>query len=249
VHRLGEFILMIFLTNVRKTDELTEWPVEIYQSSAVAYIDILGFKNALGDKSKARGILDALHSVKTKIEEYYRDPLRKKFQGVFDVELTAFSDSVAISGAESQTIVVLFAALELSQLLVEKGFLCRGAITCGELFHKTGIIFGDAFVAAYRSENSQAIYPRIIVDNRTVTQVDDSKNSPNDFTGLIKIDKDGSKFLNLLYRPYDYGKHLKGVLENLVQQQMRDNVNSENVKQKLVWLKNEYRLSSGTEVL
>jgi hypothetical protein len=97
-------------------------PIEIYEQRSVAFIDILGFKNALIDQSKARGILDALSYVKEKVAEYYSPSLRVQFQGVFDIELTAFSDSIVISGSESQTIIVLFASLEFSQLLIEKGF-------------------------------------------------------------------------------------------------------------------------------
>src|SRR5690606_9817235 len=169
-------------------------PMNIYKPSVVAFIDILGFKSALKDSSKASGILDALSHVKRWIDEHYSDPSRDQFQGVFDIELTAFSDSVVISGGESQAIVVAFAALEFSRLLIEKGFLCRGAIACGELYHKEGIVFGGGLVDAYKTETSQAIYPRILFDRRTVELLNESKNDPTDFEGLIVSDKDSGLF-------------------------------------------------------
>uniref|UniRef100_UPI0025EA6EDA hypothetical protein n=1 Tax=uncultured Thiodictyon sp. TaxID=1846217 RepID=UPI0025EA6EDA len=141
--------------------------VEIYEQSAIAFIDILGFKNALKNESKARGIFDALSNIRNRVGKYYSDPDRVLFRGILDIELTAFSDSIVISGSETQAIIVLFAALEFSQILVEKGFLCRGAIACGDLHHKNSILFGNSLVRAYELERSQAVYPRIILDDRT----------------------------------------------------------------------------------
>lgn len=219
-----------------------EMPVDIYEQSAVVFIDILGFKNALRNESKARDILDALSHVKEKVEEYYSDPMREQFQGVFDIELTAFSDSIAISGSEGQAIVVVFAALEFSQLLMKKGFLCRGAMACGELYHNNGILFGNSLAEAYESEKSQAIYPRIILDTQTVQLIDESKNDPSDLAGLVKSDKDGRKFLNLLFEMHDSSSNLSQVLSNLVRNELAENCNSLGAQQKLMWLINEYSL-------
>ena len=214
-------------------------PVNIYEPSAVAFIDILGFKNAIKDSSMARDILDALIHVKLRIVEYYSDQAREQLQGVLDIELTAFSDSIVISGTESQAIIVSFAALEFSQLLIEKGFLCRGAIACGELYHKDGIVFGGGLVKAYKTETSQAIYPRILLDSRTVELLNESKNAPADFEGLMVPDKDGCVFLNLLY-PLEPSMDLRAVLCRLVQDELQSNLDNECVRQKLVWVTNEY---------
>lgn len=216
--------------------------IEIYEQSAVAFIDILGFKNALADEAKARGILDALSRVKEKVEEYYSDPLRQQWQGIFDIELSAFSDSIIISGSEGQTIIVLIAALEFSQLLIENGFLCRGAVVCGDLHHKNGVLFGAGLVKAFQYETSQAIYPRVILDNETITIFKESKNSVNDFKGLIRADKDGNQFLNILYQEHKSIRNIEMLLSALVAKEMEENLSSPRVMQKLVWIKNEYRI-------
>lgn len=219
-----------------------EVPLQIYEESTIAFIDILGFKNALKDEDKAKGILDALSHISERVEKYYSDPIREQFKGVFDIELTAFSDSIVISGSESQAIVVLFASLEFSRLLIEKGFLCRGGVASGKLHHKKGILFGDSFVKAYELESKQAIYPRIILDDRTLELINESKNSPSDFEELIKSDKDGCVFLNVLYQTCKASENTKGVLSELVQKELSDNSTSANIKQKLLWLQNEYSL-------
>ncbi len=219
---------------------MTEMPMNIYEPSVVAFIDILGFKGALKDSSKALGILDALSDVKRWIDGYYSDPARDQFQGILDIELTAFSDSVVISGGESQAIIVVFAALEFSQLLIEKGFLCRGAIACGELYHKEGIVFGSGLVDAYKTETSQAIYPRILLDQRTVELLNESKSDPTDFEGLIVSDKDSGVFLNLLYVDGSTARNLKSALCSLVKNELKINSDNQCVRQKLMWVNNEY---------
>lgn len=214
--------------------------MNIYEPSVVAFIDILGFKSALRDSSKASGILDALSHVKRWIDEHYSDPSRDQFQGIFDIELTAFSDSVVISGGESQAIIVVFAALEFSQLLIDKGFLCRGAIACGELYHKEGIVFGSGLVDAYKTETYQAVYPRIILDQCTVELLNKSKSDPADFEGLIVLDKDGGVFLNFLYVDGSTARDLKVALCGLVKNELESNFNDRCVRQKLMWVNNEY---------
>lgn len=215
-------------------------PMNIYEPSVVAFIDILGFKNALKDSSKASEILDTLSHVKKWIGEKYSDSARDQFQGVFDIELTAFSDSVVISGGESQAVIVVLAALELSQLLIEKGFLCRGAIVCGELYHKEGIVFGNGLVDAFKTETSQAIYPRILLDQRIADLLNESKNDPNDFQGLIVSDKDSSVFLNLLYEDVSTTRNIKSALCSLVKGGLKRNSDNQCIKQKLMWVNNEY---------
>jgi hypothetical protein len=215
-------------------------PMNIYEPSVVAFIDILGFKNALKDSSKVSEILDTLSHVKKWIGEKYSDSARDQFQGVFDIELTAFSDSVVISGGESQAVIVVLAALELSQLLIEKGFLCRGAIVCGELYHKEGIVFGNGLVDAFKTETSQAIYPRILLDQRIAELLNESKNDPNDFQGLIVSDKDSSVFLNLLYEDISTTRNIKSALCSLVKGGLKRNSDNQCIKQKLMWVNNEY---------
>lgn len=214
--------------------------MNIYKPSVVAFIDILGFKSALKDSSKASDILGALSHVKIWVDEHYLDSAHDQFQGVFDIELTAFSDSVVISGDESQAVMVVFAALELSQLLIEKGFLCRGAIASGGLYHKEGIVFGDGLVDAYKTETSQAIYPRILLDQRTVELLCESKNDPTDFEGLIVSDKDGGVFLNLFYVDGRTARNLKSALCSLVEDELERNSDNQCVRKKLMWVNNEY---------
>ncbi|MDD2662054.1 MAG: hypothetical protein PHY54_20605, partial [Methylococcales bacterium] len=84
--------------------------------------------------------------------------------------------------------------------------------------------------------------PRIILDDRTLELINESKNSPSDFEELIKSDKDGCVFLNVLYQICKASENTKGLLSELVQKELSDNSTSANIKQKLIWLQNEYSL-------
>ncbi len=215
--------------------------LSLYEKRTIAFIDILGFKKVLEKESKARDILEVLTQVKNKVEEHYLKPEHKIFQGIFDLEFSYFSDSIVISGSEHQTISVLFTALEFSQLLIEKGFLCRGAIKFGDIYHKQGIMFGNGFVEAYLNESNLAIYPRIIMDSDCVNLVNDSRNEESDFKDLVKIDDDGIFYLNLLYK-VDNSEDIKNKLSIHVVDQSKDNSDSPKIMQKLNWLRNKYNL-------
>lgn len=115
-------------------------PSVVYEQSTVAFIDILGFKEALNNEQKAKDILEALTHVKVKAGKYCSEPLWTHFQGIYDIKIAAFSDSIVISGTECQIFQVLVAATKFCQLLIKKGFLCRGGVACGELYHKDGVL-------------------------------------------------------------------------------------------------------------
>ncbi len=215
-----------------------------YEQSTVAFIDILGFKNALEDESRARDILDTLSEVQEEITKHYSELSKTRFKGM-ETEIMAFSDSIVFSGSETLAIIVSLKALRFSQLLIKKGFLCRGAIVCGNLYHKNGILFGNSFVRAYEDEKNLAKYPRIILDSQTIECLEESKCEPNDFAELIRTDKDGSKFLNILYEDDD--RTLKDKLCDVVQKELQKELQKESkensgIKQKLIWLQNEYDL-------
>jgi hypothetical protein len=55
----------------------------------------------------------------------------------------------------------------MQRLLVGAGFLCRGAICTGLLYHDADLLFGPAFIRAVEQEKA-TVYPRIAVDQQTV---------------------------------------------------------------------------------
>jgi hypothetical protein len=53
----------------------------------------------------------------------------------------------------------------LAAAALKIGFLIRGGVTIGNLYHAQGIVFGPAMVEAYELESRTAVYPRIVVSH------------------------------------------------------------------------------------
>jgi hypothetical protein len=80
--------------------------------------------------------------------------------------LTQFSDCLAVSAsADREGRQSLISTVDfLSHGVLSHGFLLRGGITVGDIYHRDNVIFGPAFNRAYELETAVAIHPRIIFD-------------------------------------------------------------------------------------
>lgn len=143
-----------------------------YQNRIVAFLDILGWKAAIlstgqqhMDVVKVLGkTLAALQGVTSHFNSLSALlPEKKKWPG--NPVMTQFSDSVVISvdddrcGRDS----LQDALSVLTSNLIQFGFLLRGGITRGELFHDGSLVFGPALIEAYELESKCASGPRIIL--------------------------------------------------------------------------------------
>lgn len=54
---------------------------------------------------------------------------------------------------------------------MEEGILIRGAITIGNLYHKSGVILGKGMIEAYHLELKSAVYPRIILSKTLIKEL------------------------------------------------------------------------------
>ena len=82
--------------------------------------------------------------------------------------------------------------------------MVRGGITIGNHFQNERLIFSPALIKAYKLESTQAIYPRILIDDSFMKEI--NKHFPNDpshsesefVLDWIRKDIDGKLFLNYL---------------------------------------------------
>jgi hypothetical protein len=135
----------------------------------VTYIDILGFRELVQEKSPAV-ISRAIRHVKD-ITVPEADKLR------FDKEnYVNFSDlivhTIPVLSKSNQSrprgIVsheIRYMAM-VQAVLIEKGLLLRGAISVGKIERSYGVLFGPGLISAYELERDQAKYPRIILDEQ-----------------------------------------------------------------------------------
>lgn len=165
-----------------------------YTERIVAFIDVLGFKDIVDESEKniekLQLIFETLTSLKKwevpdkwgieliEIEESAQKKGVDNFQIENDVQCTCFSDSIVVSvsicnQAANEVLATLITNLALiGAKLITEGILIRGGITVGNLIHtKDGTIIGKAFIDAYQLENSAAIYPRIILSNKMIEQL------------------------------------------------------------------------------
>lgn len=117
-----------------------------YDNRYCAYVDILGFRELVGKLASAPGQFDALrklleriHSPKGEALEVYTDA---------DFRAQSISDAVAISTAANPhgLALMVYSLEQLTLDLLYEGFLIRGAIVKGSLYHDDKMVFGEALV-------------------------------------------------------------------------------------------------------
>src|ERR1700722_10321069 len=143
-----------------------------YAQRYVAFFDILGFSEIVRntDKDALPIRFDAL--VKTLNEINSRANELDHVVGD-DFKFQTFSDSIVMSakGSTNGLLYILYAACNLALDLLGNGILIRGAIAKGKLHHVDSVMFGPAFLDAYRIERDIAKYPRIILSQNVFEDI------------------------------------------------------------------------------
>lgn len=180
----------------------------VYKNSIVMFLDLLGFRKALEEESNASYLLELLQQIK-KNEREEKLPQFEIIGPVTNFTLTpcisAFSDSLIVSFSEVQfvesnrfrhaVIEAVNIVQQLAFLVIQKGFLIRGGISYGKLYHKDGIVFGPALVEA-RYLEKKAVHPRIVADNSLVELFRSDRTDV--YHEYFKQDEDGCFSLDYL---------------------------------------------------
>lgn len=144
----------------------------MYEMRYVAFIDILGFKNkvykSVYDSSELHRIENVLKYIQELKKQNDEDSYSSKYVGR---EFSMFSDSIVISYpayGQGNAFNILIDLAHICLEILAKGFILRGGITIGKLFHKDIVCFGPAMNMAVEMEKN-AKYPRIIVDQNVLS--------------------------------------------------------------------------------
>ena len=187
-----------------------------YKTSLVTYIDILGFRRLLQEKSAGQ-ISRVLRVVK---EAARRD---EKTEADFDRLYENFSDltvrSVNVSSADYVRLHPALLEYELEsiakvqiELLQKHHILIRGGIALGQLAKSWGLVYGAGLVNAYELE-TKAKHPRIAIHDdliRIVESVPEGRRFASLLTNLISSDK-GCHFVDYFryaWRHFEEGDDL-----------------------------------------
>lgn len=204
----------------------------------IASIDLLGMKDIIVSDVEEKNL--------NSIRNIYKSWVRIFDDDYFaDMKIRFFSDNVVIA------IPTRFSN-GADRLLEEIGWLCshllkcgykpRGAVTKGAFYIDDIFVWGSALVNAYLLESKEAIYPRILVDEKVAA--DASKHLSE---CLLFCDKaDGKRCLNYLRA---FGQNAVGWVseislllecvnnEILDLEKTNENGNNNKVLKKLYWLK------------
>ncbi len=136
-----------------------------YDIRVVAFIDILGFKNAVFESQENDDEFDRIKKALTDLQEFFLKP-KDKYEIEADRNLNAdtqivqVSDSLVISRLIQEQGGIHYMLSDCAfaiHLLISNGFLCRGSIKAGYLYHDNTTLFGEAFIRAYLTESEEKL--------------------------------------------------------------------------------------------
>jgi hypothetical protein len=176
-----------------------------YEERYVAFVDILGWKAATLNCDPV-----TLHRVLTLIAaraRIYNDNFRRETKQRRDViipslywkvQYSFFSDCFVMSTPIDFGPRILEAVGQISLMLLQAGFLSRGAVVQANIFHKENFVYGAALVTAVELEK-KAHYPRILFDQDSITEM------PMWNKHFIIEDNQGAQIINLFNVPVTGG--------------------------------------------
>ena len=180
-----------------------------YKTRVVAFIDILGFKESIKKSNKNEKEYERVLKTLTELQDFFIKP-KDKYEIEadealkLDSQIMQVSDSLVISrlvegrgGIYNMLNECAFA----SHILINNGYLCRGAIKVGNLYHTDKMIFGEAFIKAYLAESEER-YPIIKFDMELFEIARTYPGTPNEGNSDWEVDfikKDCKEIMTGIY--------------------------------------------------
>lgn len=187
-----------------------------YKNALVTYIDILGFSDLIEQSRSVNETSFAVNKIlrivsKLKRANDFTGRIEEDDKGSTIVNFSSknFSDCIVRStwiNSPSDLINALyeeFISISSMQCYVTiyEDMMIRGGMAAGEFYldDKEGLLFGPAFIDAYRLERD-AVVPRILLSKDIVNEIK-NKGSLSEY--YVHEDTDGSAFLDYLKASYD----------------------------------------------
>lgn len=237
-----------------------------YERAIVTFIDILGFRALIETRDTAE-ILEILQFLRASTRgDGHEDP-RPTRSDEARLHTQSFSESVSDAVVRVRTTVTqshdgpfLYELLNLMHAQIQclsRGILIRGGLTLGNIHvgpGGEGPVFGPAMVRAYQIEQSEAVYPRIMIDEAAIeafledpTLWQESQFDENDLEmaqRYISVAEDGSYFLDYLAAAdageFDHGEAGRFTFlethRDLIERELQSSQGRE--RRKLIWLAN-----------
>lgn len=238
----------------------------IYRYRAVAFLDVLGFKNKLYEfeaEAKENRITED-EEEETNTNGKYTSKKANEFISTFlnaiekldnqKFSYYLFSDNICITSISQTTPSdledLLLIISELYFDLAQRGYFLRGGIDYGLFIDENKIAVGVPLATAYELESNAANYPRIVLSENLVNQFQEFNNTGNkvfnnSFTELLVSNSCEINFLNIFLHVFqsDYREqkekfftHFREAIVN----NMEENKMKERIFIKYKWLADEF---------
>ena len=207
----------------------------------ILYVDLLGYKDIMNEMPGIEflRIIDRSYREVKKDVATMSQPTHSN--SVFDYKL--FSDNIVIA-TKADSVHALYSlsyiAYYLQRDFIERGIICRGAITKGQLYINAEYVFGSGLIRAYKMENEVAYYPRIIID-----RIQEANSVLENYTDLFFYrDNDGYVIIDYLNirNQSDTKRSFLTLHKQLVESRLNKHSTNERVYQKYAWCR-EYHNS------
>jgi hypothetical protein len=185
-----------------------------FEERAVAFLDILGFKEFIKDAEKVGSYeytklcdLQGVIESQIDISSETAGGKGRKFLPEMELKCTYISDSIILSapisnGSFSGLTVVAMKTIQIAHQLLKMGFLMRGGIAVGLASHTERNIFGTGYQVAYEIQEKHACTPRVLLHKSAADLLDGSGRGESIFSCWVK--EDDNWLVNTLYPHWSY---------------------------------------------
>jgi len=135
----------------------------------IAYLDILGYEKILkkiGTTELVKIIKNILTTLKEE-QKYIKETLEGL--GALDFKFKIFSDNIIICNKNPIYLWILVAGIQSK--LIEQNIFTRGALCYEDLYIDDDLVCGEGIIKAHKLETEQAKYPRVILDEPFLKQL------------------------------------------------------------------------------
>lgn len=180
----------------------------LLEDHIVLFLDFLGFSNASvqADLTTQDTLLQLLHTIGGMRANFAREvtPNESGHTISYQPAISTFSDHIVFSfpvsqlsfgGLGGEMLTALFQIDSFVAWVVRSalanGFLTRGGVALGKLYHSDGVVFGPAMIEAHDLESKTSVYPRVVVSPTALARPDVLKDNM-----LLRRDRDGLVSIN-----------------------------------------------------
>lgn len=208
----------------------------VFCDCVIAYIDLMGIKERMKSQYTLMSIWIFIKDIVDLCD--YNERLYCR----------AFSDNIVICEKIDEDnpsiaiydIIKIIKEIELFMFHIEFPFV-RGAVVAGPIYYDNDYVIGDALLTAYRIEQDDAIFPRIIFDTSVLDLL-----MPRKIANVIK-DRDGLYFYDYMQALIeDGGEHLLHSIRTLkanILWNLKLNWDNNIIVSKMEWLVNYFNES------